>query len=470
MSRSRTSPRSSRRLFLRGAGGVALGLPFLASALSREAAAAPPPKRFVCFFTCNGVNMDAFWPSGGYGALNAAAFDGRAIEPLAGYADQLLLPRGIHMVPRGFGWDPSAGDDHAKGMGCKLTAQPLVEGSTYAAGPSVDQEIAKALNPPNTPALTLLVGGKSDGVLGHISYSGSEQPVTGENNPWLAYQDMVGVSNLDEDALARLTLRRESVLDLVRPEYESLLAKGLSKADRDKLDKHFTTVRDLELGMGNGLISCTLSPERAAELEALDPNTVSYAEEFKKVGRMQMDILALAIACGATHSATLQWGSGAGGPIFAWDGMSHQYNHHKLSHGNTKDDNSGSEVAGYEQMLLEIDRWYAGELAYLLDRLSDYEESDGESVLHHSLVLWANELSHGKDHDFRDLPFLIAGSAGGYLKSGEYIKVTAQSDTKNDADAPHNQLLTTCMNAVGVPASNFGGGLGEPGEMDALKA
>ncbi|WP_437305383.1 DUF1552 domain-containing protein [Sorangium sp. So ce388] len=467
-----------RRTFLRGACGVMLGLPFLESLRARDAKADPASaaRRFIAFFMCNGVNMDRFFPSTQYGALTAASFGAeRAIAPLAGYRDRLLIPRGIHMAPRGFGWDMSAGDDHAKGMGCKLTAQPLVQGSQYAAGLSLDQFIANKINPPGTPALTLMVGARTPNVRGHISYSGSEQPVAGENNPWLAYQDLIGVTNLEEEALVRLTKRRESVLDLVGAEYEGLLKKKLSKADREKLEMHFQTVRDLEVGMGNaGVIPRELPPERAAEIEGINPDTVSFDAEFKKIGRMQMDILALAIATGATRSATLQWGSGAHGPIFKWDGMSHEYNHHKLSHGNTKDDDSGSVVDGYEEMLFNIDRWFIGEYVYLLDRLAGYDEG-GTSVLDNSAVVFMNELSNGKVHDFRDLPYIIAGSCGGYFKTGQYIKVTGQRDTVQDEDAPHNKLLTTLANAVGCteegggPIKNFGS-FGEPGEFDQLKA
>ncbi|WP_437673976.1 DUF1552 domain-containing protein [Sorangium sp. So ce131] len=465
----------NRRTFLRGAGGVMLGLPFLESLRARDAKAGPAdaPRRFIAFFMCNGVNMARFFPATRYGALTDASFaQDRAIAPLAGYKDKLLIPRGIHMVPRGFGWDETAGDDHAKGMGCKLTAQPLVQGSQYPAGISLDQFIANQLNPQGKPALTLMVGAKVPNVRGHISYSASERPVTGENNPWRAYQALVGVTGLDTEALERLTKRRQSVLDLVGPEYELLLAKRLSKSDRDKLDMHFQRVRDLEVEMDNAGI--VLPPERVAEIEGINPDTVSYDAEFKKIGRMQMDILALAIATGATRAATLQWGSGAFGPIFTWDGMSHMYNHHKLSHGNTEDDDSGSEVAGYEQMLFDIDRWFVNEYVYLLDRLASYDEG-GRSVLDNSAVVFMNELSNGKWHDFRDLPYLIAGSCGGYLKTGQYIKVTRETDTVNDKDAPHNKLLTTLANAVGCtadgggPVENFGS-FGQPGEFDDLKA
>ncbi len=461
-----------RRWFLKGALGATLGLPMLESLAPREVHAAPvEDRRLIVFFCCNGVNMDRWWPNVGYGPINEASFGSdRGLSPLAPYAHKLLIPRGMHMSPRGFGWDASAGDDHAKGMGCKLTARRLLDGSTYADGPSVDQHIAQAVNPDGAPALTLMAGWRANGVLGHISYSGSNQPVTAEGNPRLAYQDLVGLGNLDDETAQRLNARRESVLDLVRGEYETLLSKNLSAADKDKLQKHFDAVRDLENNM-NGSIACVLDPTKEAELEAINPDNVANDSEYRIVGRLQLDVMAMAIACGATRVASMMWGSGAGGPIFNWDGMSHQYNHHKLSHGNTMDDNSGSEVSGYETMLYDIDQWYSTELAYLLGRLDGYQEADGSTVLDNTAVVMMNELSHGKDHDFRDLPIVIAGSCGGYFKQGEYIKVTAQADTKNDADAPHNKLLTTLCNAMGVAETHFGApDLGEDGEFDQLKA
>ena len=369
----------------------------------------------------------------------------------------------------------TVGDDHANGMAGKLTAQRCGS-DTYAQGISLDQYIANALNEPGTPALNLLVGNGNGGVLGHISYSGPGAPVTSENNPALAYQDLVGLGNLDDEELARLLARRESVLDLVRDEYNDLLGRKLSKADRDKLDMHFTAVRDLEIGI-EGNIPCTLDPSREQEILGVDGGTVGLDANFTMIGRMQMDVLALAIACGATRSATLQWGGGAGGPIFNWDGMSHDYNHHKLSHGTTEDgDCTNCDVPGYEGMLTDIDYWYAGEFNYLLERLDAYDEGSG-TVLDHSAVVYMNELGDGKGHTYTDLPYIIAGSSGGYLKTGEYINLGNPSNT-NSIDAPHNKLLTTLANAAGVTEN---GGLvqsfgdmstdsSQTGEYDELKA
>ena len=470
--------RIHRRNFLRGVGGVALGLPLLETLMPKGARAAPGdlPRRFVAFFQCNGVDMTRFFPNGAYGPLAASMLGGTALEPLADYVADIHVPRGIHMVPRGFGWDGTPGDDHAKGMVHKLTAQPCVDGSLFAAGISVDQEIANQLNTSGRPALNLHVGRRAGNQLGYISYYGPEQPAAGENNPWLAYQDFMGMGeDVDPIVLQRLVARRESVIDLVEDDFSRLQARGLSSGDREKLDMHLTAVRELEISMGDaGLIACELPADRAAQLQAINPDTIDSDAEFKTIGRMQMDILALALACGSTHAATLQWGSGAGGPIFTWDGMSHQYNHHKLSHGNTADDNSGAEVDGYLDMLLDIDRWFAGEFRYLLDRLAAYQEGDGR-LLDNCVAVWMNELSEGREHNFMDLPYVMAGSCGGYLRTGQYTKVTALDDPKNDQDAPHNKLLTTILNAVGAtgddggPVRNFGA-YGEPGEFEMLKA
>ena len=56
------------------------------------------------------------------------------------------------------------------------------------------------------------------------------------------------------------------------------------------------------------------------------------------------------------------------------------------------------------------------------------------------------------------------------------MKVTAQTNTKNDQDAPHNKLLNMFINAMGIRkpggelVDNFGGGFGAPGEFMQLKA
>ncbi|HEX6241975.1 MAG TPA: DUF1552 domain-containing protein [Polyangiales bacterium] len=459
----------NRRRFLRGLGGVVVGLPMLESLWPRSVghAQAVAPRRLITFFQCNGANMDLIWPKGGYGALTAAHFSSeRSLSPLANYRDKLLIPRNLHMSPKGFGQDPNTnGCDHQKGTAQKLTAAPL-NSSGFATGVSIDQFVAKQVNAGGKAAMTLGVHYVGSGPTGSISYSASGRPVTSESNPRLAFQDLMGITATQPVQRDLLGERRKSVLDLVHADFDALKVKQLSKSDQVKLEQHFSTIRDLEKAVMPGAMmptsGCTpLDAARANEIKAADQGVqITSDAQFKRVGRMQMDMIALALACDQNRVATLQWGSGAGGPIFSWDGMSHQYNHHKLSHGNTKDDDSGSAVAGYEGMIAAIDRWFAGEFVYLLDKLNAYTEGSGKTLLDNSCVLWINELSDGKGHDFRDLPVIMAGSCGGAFKQGQFINMSRHADAREvnfpDLDAPHNKLLTTIANAMGAKGADGG--------------
>jgi hypothetical protein len=262
---------------------------------------------------------------------------------------------------------------------------------------------------------------------------------------------------------------------------DDLRRAPLSMADRQKLDMHFAAIRDVEMGMTTtGMVACTLPGATADALMGLNPDTIGDDGQYRTVGRLHMDVMAIALACGFTNVASIQWGRGSGGPIFRWDGMSHEYNHHKLSHGETTDDPANPMrmvVAGYETMLFDIDRWYATQLAYLCDKLAAYDEGGGRTVLDNSAVVWANELSEGKAHDFRDLPWVVLGSCAGYFKQSQYLKLTARPESNrlggwwdNTLDAPHNKLLVSFIRAMGIDETRFGHSSLPAGEYAELRA
>jgi hypothetical protein len=468
-----------RRRFLRGAGGVAVGLPFLEGLASKRAWAAPP-KRLAIFFECNGVLMEKFFPAA-YGALTPASLAGTSLEPLKDHASKLLIPRGIHMVPRGFGRDPGSGDDHMKGMGQKLTCTP--NANPYPSGPSLDQVVAKGINPGGKGPLNLQVGGGNSGVLASAFYTASGQPAPMIKDPWRAYKDWMGsgttTGTMTVDTAAA---RRKSVLDVVRDDLEAINKNTLlSASDKQKLDLHFTSLRTIEGAMTGGgggggttVTGCNLPPASASAVMATQTGT-----DVPKSVALMMEIMALAMACDYNRVTTIQIGAGAGGPVYSWlpDSLNKQYNHHKLSHGATSDAASSPTLptAQWQTSLFNIDTWHMQMLKILLDKMAAYSEPGG-SVLDNSAVLYINELSGGLAHSFMDLPIVIAGGAGGYLKQGQYIKMTKSGGTANDTDAPANQLMTTLANAVGyrntdgTPMTNFGKApTGKPGEFLELK-
>jgi hypothetical protein len=465
------SPPVSRRRWLRGLGGIALGLPFLEALAPRSAAAraSSAVRRFGVFFCCNGVDMPRWFPSGPYGALGESHLAGTANEALIPWRHKLLFPRGLHMAPRGAGRDPGGGDDHGRCMAHKLTAFPA-DANGLAQGPSIDYVLAQALNPgppgARRPPLNLWVGKPGNyKMLDYISYSAPGRAVAGINNPWDAYAAMIGIAGNDAgsaEARARILEERKSVLDLVQGRLDRLRRLPLGREDQQKLDMHFTAVREVELEASATGLSCSDAglESRAREYKGKSELVVEN-DQYPVIADIQIDLFALALACDMTRVVTLHFDRGSGGPTFKWDGMNHEYNHHKLSHGKVRDDCFGEStakgcdnVSGFRDMLFDIDRWHQRRFARLLERLDAYEEADGRTALDNSAILYTNEMSDGKLHSFMDLPYIIAGSAGGRFRQNLYYPLGPEGDT--DRSAPHNRLLNTIVNVMGIESDWFG--------------
>jgi hypothetical protein len=450
----------SRRTFLRGAAGAAVGLPLLESIAAGplRAQAAQPLTRFLSFHSSCGVDTDRFWPE--IGDLSAASFTGRGVEALAPYASRLLIPRGVHGYPVGT-WT-----GHSEGTCQALTAAPLQNGS--AQGRSIDQVIAEALNPAGREALVVRPGGRDQGVkqFNSISWRGPGELVDAESNPFRAYRAMMGMGPMppdpsNEEAAQRLLLKRQSVIDLVREEFVELRSIDLSKADRDKLEAHFQLIRDAENEMtGPGFVACALSSADEQQLNDIDEGAVEANDNFPAMARLFVKIVALSLACQYTRSAVLQWGAAvAGAPMFRWDGMSHTYRHHPLSHGTTADFD-GAAVSGYKDMLYAIDRWNISEFTKLLDLLDGYVEQEGKTLLDNTVVLYTNEFSHGEGHTTGDLPIMIVGGAGRF-QLGKSILVSGSSADIAGVEGSNGQshrMLCSVLNAAGVPTDAWNGG------------
>ena len=76
------------------------------------------------------------------------------------------------------------------------------------------------------------------------------------------------------------------------------------------------------------------------------------------------------------------------------------------------------------------------------------EEAGDGSVLDNTLLIWVNEHQKGNNHDRDQIPYVIAGGAGGAVKSGRWLQV--------DGKKSHNDLWSGCMNAMGLPDKTFG--------------
>jgi hypothetical protein len=455
----------TRRRFIRGLFGVTVALPFLESVWPRKAAAGvgdvPPFAIFVR--QANGCvqqtddEPEMFWPHN-LGAITAATMatdSDRAVSELAAYADKLLIVRGTNFA------FPGNGCGHSGGGNQVLTAAQVSDtpsgNESLAMGESIDNRIVRQLNAEGVEPLTLYAGKMSGYINEVLSYRGPKQIRAAERNPWNAYQKLFGLSDIEPEVAKKLAAQRASVNDLVRDQMQALMSrKDLSKSDYDKLDLHFQSIRDLEITM-----TCKLPPDVTGPMEAISPDAGNN-DNVEVVTQMQMDIIALAMACGVVRAATLQIGDGNDSTEYLINGV-RQKSFHKISHRIDSDGSDGPPIDGAMDLHHQIDRIHGKLFKYLLDKLSAYPFSEG-TLLDYGVAAWTNDLAN-KYHSYSNVPWVLAGGANGYLKTGQYIDA---------GDVAHNKLLNTigaavgCTNDKNEPLNDFGDPSLEPGLISAM--
>jgi hypothetical protein len=239
--------------------------------------------------------------------------------------------------------------------------------------------------------------------------------------------------------------RRGTVLDAVLADLTSL-SSTLGAGDRAKLDAHATSIRELEkqvLTAGSATQSCHgVDPLKMMPTVSLKPYSclqdgrpATCVGDFVTIGKAQMDILGLALACDLTRVATLQWSTAESTTVHSEINITGE--HHKMSH---DDVNNAPQLS-------QVNTWYATQFNALLDKLASITDGDGQTLLDGSVVFWVNELSGGQVHDRRDLPYVLAGKGNGALRPGRYVK--------NGGD-PHNKLYAAFLNMFGITATGFG--------------
>jgi len=452
----------NRRLFLRGAAGVTVGLPLLESVglvPVRQARAQDAVFRYAIFMRQgNGVLQEKFWPSQA-GAITTASLqqdldqNDAAVGVLAAHADKLNIVRGLTYEFSG------SGCGHADGCFQCLTAANKNgnnSNETLAMGPSLDWVIAQQLDPPGTEPVSLYAGATSSFLGDVILYRGPQERRAGERDPLNAYNRLFGGdmpmepgTDPDTDAQNRLALQRKSVNDIVRAEMQALLGRSeLSANDRKRLEDHFQAIRDLEVKISMG---CAPTP-----LEDFDDGDVD------QVVRTHIDLIALAMACGKSHAATLCVGNGNDQTQYTIDGMQFERYHH-ISHRVRSDGSDGEPIPDAEELHHRIDKHFAGYFNYLIEKLKAYTTPTG-TLLDDGVAVWFNDLANGPPHGSRDVPWVLAGGAGGKLKTGQFI----------DGDWTINKIHNTIgaaigmTNAAGEPLDDFGDSSYEPGHIPGM--
>lgn len=479
------SPRawtSNRRRFLRGVGGLSLGLPLLEGlgGCTPPTAEAGRAGSWAIFFRqpCGVASRlvveddndqvveqepELFWPRQ-VGALTAENVAGRALDELDRHLQRLLVVGNVN-----YSSDYAYGDGHASGAFQGLTARgplPGTEGGPFweASGESIDMFIARHQNLGGTDSLYLHAGAILGWLGGAcISHRGPGERNTAERDPYQAFSRIVG-DPADVELSKHTHVRRQSVNDLVLDQMDELMQNPrLSAWDQRRLRDHFDAIRTVET---------KLTCRRDEELETRlitgsgyydDPNGQNLLDTIE----LHLEVAALAVACGVSRSVVLQVGDGNGGDLRFHDRDTGQLmeNFHFVSHRRRSHlPEDGAQIEGAARSHHLVDREFARLYSRLLDRLVAYELPDGRSLLDSGVAVWYNDNANGPQHCSKDTPWILAGSAGGFLKQGEYVDAVGRRGGhwqchRPGRGAPYNlhQLHNTIATAAGVRKPN-----GEP--------
>lgn len=465
------SVRVQRRAFLRGAGAVAIGLPFLEGLPARSAWAADASPVFSLYIVAAcGVVGSKFFPdaTGALTQASLAAMSDKATSVLAPHASNLLFLKNIN-----FPMANVTGCGHAQGLCQALTAAPS-EGSAqnaYATGVSADVVVAKAVNPNGADPLTLYAGNKKNGYIAErISFKGggAGQVRPADDNPYTLYSKLVGLTQpsatpsntASADAAAtQLLASRRSVNDFVRAELNGLMRDTrLSSADRQRLQLHFDSIRDAEVTMGNMVAACDTAGLAISELDALKSGFAFQTNGMiEDVAKLHMELVALSFACNFNRIATLQHGDGTDATKYnvpSNAGLGWPFHH--LSHRVQSDSQTGKNPTA-EQAHAEIDVVRMKTLLHGLDAFA------ARGLFDKSIIMWTNHVSDGPSHSFKNVPHIIAGNGGGYLKQGEFLD--AGNITNNKL---FNTLIAAAIRDKDPAPPNFGRGSGT-GQIDAIR-
>lgn len=239
-----------------------------------------------------------------------------------------------------------------------------------------------------------------------------------EDNPFVVFNRLFGNGGSNS---AGPSLRL-NVVDAHKEALDALHSK-LGVHERERLDKHLTAIEETEsrlVDAGSGG-SCSA----AGSIPEAFPLT---AATFTQQAHLQADIIALALGCNLTRSASIAFGENQG--EFSVDELNYDGIYHQSIHGGQ----GGSNYTHYQ----EFRGYLSGLSSYLIQKL----KADG--LLDQTVVVELSDMGHADSHAKTNVPNLIAGGGSSILKGNRRAGGAAYTN---------NHVLHTAAVALGATAS-----------------
>jgi hypothetical protein len=232
------------------------------------------------------------------------------------------------------------------------------------------------------------------------------------------------------------SMRRQSSLDLIKDEL-SALSQSLGPTERQKLDLHADSIRQLEQTLTSSTSGGGSSPTASCSL----PDMPTSQSEVLLNSATHLQLAIAALACGRTRVAAVQFGHHQNTQVSLQEVGAPGDWHNTFCHSDMPP----------RTRLVNLERWLCGQFVTAVNKLQSIPLADGSgTLLDRTLVFWARDMGDAVVHAGDNMRFVFAGG-GNYLKfspNGRYI------DGKG---APHQNALISVCEALGVSDySGFG--------------
>lgn len=444
-----------RRTVLRGMlGGVAVSvaLPaleiFLDDAGTAYADGSAFPQRFGVFFWGNGI-MPALWTPDRQGDDYELS---EQLGPLADVKKHISVVTGMAMK------SPNS-TPHESGASGIMAGTDLMQNTFSLTRPSIDQSVADEIGG-GARFRSLEIGVVNKGAFWTFADADVPNPV--EFDPLTLYNklfvDGFTAPGAEPVIDARLAYRR-SVLDAVRGQAGRLCGR-LGARDRQRLEQHLDGIRELErklVDVAPAPLGCTVPEKPATEY----PARPDGSPDLSKRNQVMSGLLAAALSCDQTRVFTY-WLTGSQAEV-RLPGVMCEYPNGNLGpcpetfHRYTHDER-GIDFTD-QPIVNQCVKRVMSELDVFLGSLARVEEGDG-TLLDNCGVLCTSDCSWGAYHLVDEYPIIVAGRAGGRLKTGLHYRSPSAENV--------NRVTLSLARAVGLNWSSWGEG--EAMTTDGLSA
>jgi hypothetical protein len=437
---------SRRGFLLRGAVGsaaVSVGIPILDAFLDNNGAAfaatlggGPLPLRFGTWFWGCGMIPDRWQPK-----ATGAGYDlPPQLAPIKPVQNHVTVLSGFDVVLDGKGNLPHISGNTAMRTGAPADLWQAIR------GPTLDVAIADTVGA-GTIFRSLDMSADGDPRTSYSFRNGASMNAA-VPSPQELYQKIFGPDFRDPNK-ADFTpdpkmIVRKSVLSGVGEQRRALIAR-VGASDRARLDQYFTSVRELE-----GKLALQLQKPPPAEACAVPAAPAPVAmgadmtdrQQRRLTHKLMAELLAMALACNQTRVFNMTFSTAASDLRQAGNTTGY----HQITHEEPIDRAIGYQPRVDAFATASMEGW-----ADFVTVMAQMREGAG-TLLDNMLVLAHSDVSYAKNHDVSAMPIMIAGRAGGKIRSGIHVA---------GAGEPVSRVGLTMQQLMGVPVDSWG--------MDAMQ-